>query len=89
GDSAWKILDAIPAKTKDAAEAMSSEELSNILKGALSSLNKKEKAIMKLHLFFEKDYRDISKMLSIPGGTVSSYIKRSKNRLRDILRKNL
>ncbi|MCX5680123.1 MAG: sigma-70 family RNA polymerase sigma factor [Candidatus Omnitrophica bacterium] len=61
------------------------ETLSEIEK-AIEKLPPKERLIIQLHLFYNKKYREIADMLDIPEGTVSSYIKRSKSRLKKMLR---
>ena len=58
------------------------------IENAIEKLPPKENLIIQLHLFHDKKYREISDMLDIPAGTVSSYIKRSKCRLKKSL-KNL
>ncbi|MFH1995531.1 MAG: sigma-70 family RNA polymerase sigma factor [Candidatus Omnitrophota bacterium] len=79
----------IPSREDDPAVAASNKELVDIVKNALDDLSDNERLVMKLHLFFEKDYADIAKILSLPGGTVSSCIKRSKEKLASALRKKL
>lgn len=49
---------------------------------AIEALPHQERLIMKLHLIDDKKYHEISEILGIPKGTVSSYIKRAKEKLR-------
>ena len=64
------------------------EETLSEIDAAIEKLPPREKLIIQLHLFHGKKYREIADMLDIPRGTVSSYIKRSKSRLKKKL-KNL
>lgn len=48
---------------------------------AIESLPEKERLMMKLHLIHDKKYHEIAEILNIPNGTVSSYIKRAKEKL--------
>ena len=56
------------------------------IRRALKYLNHKEKIIIKLFFLYEKKYKDISRILDIPLGTVSVYAKRAKTKLRKSLR---
>ncbi len=60
------------------------EALSEIEK-VIEKLPPKERLIIQLHLIHDKKYREIADMLDIPEGTVSSYIKRAKGRLKKSL----
>lgn len=61
-------------------------ELSQRIEEAVESLPAKEKVIMKLKIFHDKKYDEISEMLALPKGTVSSYMKRAKDKLRHALK---
>jgi len=82
---------------KDDAEPLSEEETAvagappdeEALRGideAIEKLPPRERLIIQLHLFYDKKYHEIADMLDIPKGTVSSYIKRSKGRLKKKLK---
>ena len=58
------------------------EETLSEIDEAIEKLPPKERLIIQLHLFHNKKYREIADILDIPEGTVSSYIKRSKGRLK-------
>jgi len=69
-----------------------SEELNNKCIGAdidkaLSSLNYQERLIIKLSLSCNKKFKDISKILNIPIGTVLVYAGRARMKLRAELKK--
>ena len=53
---------------------------------AIESLPEKEKLMMKLHLIHDKKYHEIAEILNIPNGTVSSYIKRAREKLKEALK---
>jgi len=82
-----EIFNRIPAQAKNSSEALSEREQKMMLGEALGSLDPKERMIMKLYLVHEKDYSDIARILAIPRGTVSSSIRRSKEKLISILNK--
>ena len=62
------------------------EDLSETIARSIELLPPKERMIIKLNLLHGMKYYEISKMLNIPKGTVSSYIKRAKEKLRDDLK---
>ena len=53
---------------------------------AIESLPGREKIMIKLHLIHDKKYHEIAEFLGVPKGTVSSYIKRAKERLKEKLK---
>ena len=55
---------------------------------AIESLPAREKIMIKLHLIHDKKYHEIAEFLGVPKGTVSSYIKRAKEKLKEALRNN-
>lgn len=84
---------------KDKEEPLSDEDASCVdsprdeeaileIEKAVGKLPPRESLIIQLHLFHDKKYREIADMLDIPEGTVSSYVKRAKARLKKLL-KNL
>ena len=52
----------------------------------IETLPRKEKLIMKLNIYHNKKYHEIAEILNIPKGTVSSYMKRAKEKIRDGLK---
>jgi RNA polymerase sigma-70 factor, ECF subfamily len=81
-----EILEFIPAPGKDAAEELDRTETAGIVEKALTSLPVKERLIMQLNIIHGKKYEEISEILSMPIGTVKSYVKRAKERLRNTLK---
>lgn len=72
-----------PAPNDEIARAETEERIDM----AMESLPSQEKIMVKLHLIYGKKYHEIAEILSVPIGTVSSYIKRAKKRLREKLKK--
>lgn len=52
---------------------------------AIESLPEREKIMIKLYLIHDKKYHEIAEFLGVPKGTVSSYIKRAKEKLKKTL----
>ncbi len=71
----WDIA-AINSDTAD------NKELSEKIKRSIDSLPSGERLVAKLNILHGMGYRDIAEMLNMPTGTVSSYIKRAKEKLR-------
>ena len=94
GNAAGQYLsnrdDAEPLSEEDAVYAATppDEEALSEIEKAIEKLPPREKLIIQLNLFYGKKYHEIADMLNIPKGTVSSYIRRSKWRLKKKL-KNL
>ncbi len=80
------LIDAIPSFGLGPSEEVDEYELSGRIDDAIESLPVKEKLIIKLNLLHNKKYEEIAAILGLPVGTVSSYIKRAKDRLRDHLK---
>ena len=55
---------------------------------AIESLPVREKIMIKLYLIHDKKYHEIAEFLGVPKGTVSSYIKRAKEKLKEALKDN-
>lgn len=64
-----------------------SNEFIEIFERHLELLPEKEGLMLKLHLLHGMRHYEISDMLKVPIGTVSSYLKRGKARMRKYLRK--
>lgn len=76
----------LPSSELSPSEELDRNELSKKLDDAIESLPAKEKLIIKLNLLHDKKYNEIADMLNIPTGTVSSYVKRAKEKLKARLR---
>jgi RNA polymerase sigma factor (sigma-70 family) len=62
------------------------DEMEEKIDKAICGLSSKEKIIIKLTLFHEKKQHEIAEMTGLPEGTVSSCIKRAKDKLKGHLR---
>jgi RNA polymerase sigma-70 factor (ECF subfamily) len=81
--------DIVPSNDKGPLDKMADEELLNKIHEAIDRLPEKERLVMKLSLLHDKKYEEISEILNMPMGTVSSYMKRAKEKLKNILEKYL
>lgn len=67
-------------------DELSRKEISEKILSAIDSLGDKEKLVLKLNVFHGKKYREIAEILNMPRGTVSSYLNRSKEKLKNDLK---
>ncbi len=81
-----ELIESFVSPDPEAGSEISKHELIEKLSGSLDSLPRREKLIMELYLFHGKKYHDIADILSLPKGTVSCCINRSKKILRDALK---
>jgi RNA polymerase sigma factor (sigma-70 family) len=68
------------------AEEVGRSELFGKIDEAIESLPPKERLVLKLNILHDKKYEEIAKIIALPPGTVSNYIKRAKERLKRKLR---
>lgn len=81
-----ELSELIPAPGLVPSEELARGEISKRIEEVIGSLPTKEKLIIKLNLLHDKKYYEIAKILNLPKGTVSSYIKRAKEKLRQSLK---
>ena len=81
-----ELVEFIPADRSGPLDELAREEISKKIEEAIELLPLKEKLIMKLNVIYDKKYDEIARLLNFPKGTVSSYIKRAKERLRKALK---
>jgi RNA polymerase sigma-70 factor (ECF subfamily) len=81
-----EFADIIPAKTTKSDDELYRKEISERIDKAIRDLPSREKLIIKLYLIHDKKYDAIADMLDLPKGTVSSYIKRAKEKLKKQLK---
>ena len=79
-------LDLVYSSNSGDCDGQINKELSEKITSSIESLPPRERLIIKMNLLNEMKYYEISEMLNIPKGTVSSYIKRAKEKLRDDLK---
>lgn len=83
-----ELGDILPSYTPEPNDELARAEMEDRVDLAIESLPTKEKIIIKLHLVHNKKYHEIAEFLGVPKGTVSSYIKRAKDRLQAALKDN-
>ena len=81
-----ELCEILPSTTVNPKEEFARAEVSEKIDEAIEALPDKEKLMIKLHLFHDKKYDEIAQILDFPKGTVSSYIKRAKEKLRGALK---
>jgi RNA polymerase sigma-70 factor, ECF subfamily len=85
-DAGCDLSSILPASGPDPIDELSYAELSGKLDDAIGRLPPNEKLVIKLHILHGKGYHEIARMLGMPKGTVSSSIKRGKEKLQDVLK---
>ena len=70
-----------------AVETVELNRLHEILEKAFDCLCARDRIILKLNYLYDKTHQEIGELLKIPANTVSSVIKRNKERLKEELRK--
>jgi len=81
-----ELVEFIPSEAADPGAETRKAELSQKIDKAIESLPPKEKLIIKLNILYDKKYDEISEIVNLPKGTVSSYIKRAKDKLKEALK---
>ena len=81
-----ELVEFIPSEAAGPGAETRKAELSQKIDEAIESLPPKEKLIIKLNILYDKKYDEISEIVNFPKGTVSSYIKRAKDKLREALK---
>lgn len=81
-----ELSEILPSETANPRDELIRAEASNRIDEAIKSLPEKERLMIKLHLIHDKKYREIAEILSVPKGTVSNYIKRAKDKLKETLK---
>lgn len=79
--------DILPSEDAGPANELFSQEIRLIIDSALDSLSPKEKMIIKLNLMHGMKHREIAEALDIPVNTVSTSISRTKEELREKLKR--
>ncbi len=68
-------------------EEIDGKEAAQKIEESINALPAKEKLVAKLHLLYGKKFHEVSEILRMPIGTVSSHVKRAKIKLREKLKK--
>lgn len=81
-----ELMEFIPAHTPTPLESSIKKEIMEKVGHALESLPDTERLIIKLSLMHGKKYGEIAEILNLPAGTVSSYLKRAREKLKKNLK---
>lgn len=81
-----ELMDTIPSSGLSPSEELDRAELSEKIDAAIDSLSVRQRLIIKLNLLHDKKYDEIADILKLPRGTVSNYINRAKEKLRQRLK---
>lgn len=77
-----KLSEILESDAELPSEESACNELITAVNDALSEMPSQEKLAIKMDIFFGKKYREIAEIMRVPIGTVASYVKRGKERLR-------
>ena len=83
-----ELNEILPSDIPGPNDELVSSETQERIELAIESLPAREKIMIKLYLIHDKKYHEIAEFLSVPKGTVSSYIKRAKEKLKEALKDN-
>ena len=83
------LADVLLSKKLRTEDDKAEKQLAKKIDAAMATLPCRERLIIELHLIHGKKYYEIVELLEMPYGTVSSYIKRAKERLRTKLKEFL
>ena len=81
-----RLIELMPSAQLNPTDELIRNELSNKLDETIERLPVNEKLSLKLNLMHDKQYSEIAEILNMPIGSVASYVKRAKERLRRALR---
>ena len=81
-----ELSEFIPQAGESPKDEIIGNELLKKIDEAIEALPNKEKLIAKLNILYGKKYHEITDILNVPYGTVSSYMKRAKDKLRAALK---
>lgn len=70
----------------DICESLDRKAVLQKIEESIDSLPPKEKLVAKLYLLYGKRFHEVAEILQMPIGTVSSYAKRAKTKLREKLK---
>lgn len=86
-DAAFEGL--LPTKGEDPRHHLEEKVFQKTLSDIFETLTEKESCVLRLNLLEEKTHSEISELLKLPIGTVSSIIQRTKEKVRSALKKRL
>ncbi len=80
-----ELSDIFPSYLPGPNDELARAEMEESIDTAMESLAEREQLMIKLYLIHGMKYREISEFLSVPAGTVSNYVKRAKEKLKEVL----
>ncbi|MBI4437273.1 MAG: sigma-70 family RNA polymerase sigma factor [Candidatus Omnitrophica bacterium] len=83
------LADLLPGKEKNPREHAEEKLFEESLQEILGRLTEKESCVLRLNLIEEKTHAEISELLKIPIGTISSLIQRTKEKVAKALKGRL
>jgi len=81
-----ELGETIPSESLSQKDELARAEAESRLEDVIEILTKKEKIMIKLHIMHNKKYHEIADILGLPKGTVSSYIRRAKEKIKIALK---
>lgn len=81
------LAELLPAQTTNPSREFHLSELREMLEAALGSLEPKQKMVVKLNLLRGMKQREVAQVLKLPINTVSSIVARTKEELREKLKR--
>lgn len=81
-----ELNEILPSGIPGPSDELARAEAQELIDLAIESLPAREKIMIKLYLIHDKKYHEIAEFLGVPKGTVSSYIKRAKEKLKEALK---
>jgi len=88
-DKTLTIADTLSAKEPSPSSLAEINEIEKILEDTINGLSAKERIIIKLNLLYNKKYREISEILHMPVGSVSTAVKNIKLKLKKRLKEKI
>ena len=82
GEDQWLSGAGVKEVPEDPAQASLTREKNDVIAGVLKRLSPKELACVEFHIFDGKTHNEISRILGFPQDTVSTIIRRAKEKLR-------
>ena len=87
GDDALQLIDTIPSKDAQPAEASETSELEEAIKDAIDKLPDDQREVFIMGEYEKMQYKEIAEVLDIPLGTVKSRMHAAYMKLRTLLAK--
>jgi RNA polymerase sigma factor (sigma-70 family) len=90
GDASAFVSDTLAGTSAGPDEAAQNRESDAIVAGVLGTLAPRERAFVEMHYMDGRTHREISEILGVPQDTVSTVLRRTRDKLKDeLLKKGL